>query len=90
MLLKNLSNKKTWQKRTYIPLMYSSKKIWKTLVEGQSKPVKTARTKERAMKNSVIEAKRRGVEHVIHNRDGKISDKDSYGNDPAPPIDKVH
>ena len=63
----------------------SSKHTWKTLVEGQSKPIKTARTKKRAMKNSVVEAKRRSVEHIIHNRDGKISEKDSYGNDPFPP-----
>jgi len=25
---------------------------------------------------------------VIHGRDGKIRDKDSYGNDPVPPKDK--
>ena len=33
-------------------------------------------------------AKKLKVEHVIHNKDGKISDKDSYGNDPFPPKDK--
>lgn len=27
-------------------------------------------------------------EHVIHNRDGVISGKNSYGNDPHPPKDK--
>ena len=68
----------------------SGKGMWKTLVEGQTKPVKTARTKASAMKNSIVEAKRRRVEHVIHNRDGKISDKDSYGNDPFPPRDRKH
>ena len=29
-------------------------------------------------------------EVVIHGRDGRIRDKDSYGNDPCPPRDRVH
>ena len=29
-------------------------------------------------------------EVVIHNMRGKIRDRDSYGNDPNPPKDKVH
>lgn len=29
-------------------------------------------------------------EVVIHGRDGKIRDKDSYGNDPYPPRDRKH
>ncbi len=39
------------------------------------------------MDKSINEAKARKVEHVIHNMDGKISDKDSYGNDPFPQRD---
>lgn len=35
-------------------------------------------------------AKNQKTELVIHNRDGKISDKDSYRNDPFPAGDKVH
>jgi hypothetical protein len=40
-----------------------------------------------------IEAARRIAENqrsevVIHGRDGRIRDKDSYGNDPVPPIDR--
>jgi hypothetical protein len=27
---------------------------------------------------------------VIHRRDGKVRDSDSYGNDPNPPKDKRH
>ncbi|WP_123042092.1 DUF2188 domain-containing protein [Cohnella candidum] len=30
-------------------------------------------------------AKRDRTEHVIHNRDGRISGSDSYGHDPFPP-----
>ena len=33
-------------------------------------------------------AKSQGGEVVIHGRDGKIRDKDSYGNDPFPPRDR--
>jgi hypothetical protein len=29
-------------------------------------------------------------EVVIHGRNGRIRDRDSYGNDPAPPIDRKH
>lgn len=35
-------------------------------------------------------AQNRRVESVIHRKDGTIQDKDSYGNDPNPPKDKVH
>jgi hypothetical protein len=31
------------------------------------------------------QAIRRETEHVIHNREGKIREKNSYGNDPYPP-----
>ena len=33
-------------------------------------------------------AKKQEAELVVHNKDGKISQKDSYGNDPCPPKDK--
>lgn len=35
-------------------------------------------------------ARRERLELVIHARDGKIRDSDSYGNDPKRPRDKVH
>ena len=35
-------------------------------------------------------ARNQRAEVVIHSRDGKIRDKDSYGNDPFPPKDKKH
>lgn len=64
------------------------RKMWETKEEKTEKPLKSARTKEQAMENSIKAAKERKVEHVIHNKDGKISDKDSYGKDPNPPEDK--
>lgn len=42
-------------------------------------------TKEQAEKAGREEAKKDKVEHVIHNRDGKISESNSYGSDPFPP-----
>lgn len=35
-------------------------------------------------------ARKEKVEVVIHRPDGRIRDKDSYGNDPFPPRDKKH
>ncbi|MBW2662416.1 MAG: DUF2188 domain-containing protein [Deltaproteobacteria bacterium] len=33
-------------------------------------------------------SRNQNTEFVIHNKDGKISQKDSHGNDPFPPRDK--
>lgn len=78
-------------KKKNVHTVYNSdRKMWETKMEKQDKPIRSAHTKQRAMENSVREAKRSKVEHVIHNRDGKISDKDSYGNDPHPPKDKKY
>lgn len=68
----------------------SDRKMWETKKEGQEKPLSSSHKKETAMEKSVVEAKKAEVEHVIHNKDGKISDKDSYGKDPNPPIDQKH
>lgn len=35
-------------------------------------------------------ARREKGELITHGKDGKIQDSDSFGNDPAPPIDKKH
>jgi hypothetical protein len=36
------------------------------------------------------QARKAGVEVVVHKRDGSIRDSDSYGNDPLPPRDRKH
>jgi len=33
-------------------------------------------------------SRNQGTEFVIHGKDGRIQQKDSYGNDPCPPEDK--
>lgn len=64
------------------------REMWETKLAGQEKPLVSSHKKFTALEKSVKEAMERKVEHIIHNRDGKISDKDSYGNDPIPPKDK--
>jgi hypothetical protein len=77
-------------KRNIHTVYNSGKEMWETKREKQEKPLASSHTKTTAEGKSVREAKKAGVEHVIHNRDGKISDKDSYGRDPMPPKDKKH
>lgn len=50
--------------------------------------VSNHRTKENAVDAGRGYAKTNHSEHVIHNRNGQISEKNSYGNDPHPPKDK--
>ena len=50
--------------------------------------ISSHRTKSAAETEGRRQAKRDGTEHVIHNRDGKIGEKNSYGNVPCPPRDK--
>lgn len=64
------------------------RKMWETKKEGQAKPLSSSHKKSTAMEKSIREAKKVKAEHVIHNKDGKISDKDSYGKDPNPPKDR--
>jgi len=58
--------------------------------EGQKTPLSSHKSQELARQNAVSVAKENKSEVVIHGRDGKIRDKDSYGNDPNPPQDKKH
>ena len=65
-------------------------KGWANKREGQEKPISVHKTKIEADKAAVFVAKKDKVEHIIHGKDGKIQDKDSYGNDPFPPKDKAN
>lgn len=57
---------------------------WKNSVRGQRGGYAT---KKDAVKAGRIVARLLEVEHTIHRRDGVISAKNSYGNDPYPPRD---
>jgi len=61
---------------------------WAVKKEGVEKPISTHGSKNNALHKAASIAKQNKVEHVIHGRDGKIQDKDSYGKDPCPPKDK--
>jgi|GEM_PF-132221 hypothetical protein len=60
-------------------------KNWRNISEGASKPVRVYETKAEAQKDGREIAANRQVEHLIHNQDGKISQRNSYGQDNFPP-----
>ncbi len=57
---------------------------WVNRIEGDE-PSNTATytAKEMAVAVGRTEARRRRTEHVIHNEDGTIAERNSYSNDPA-------
>lgn len=61
---------------------------WGVRGEGNSKITKKTSTQSEAIDVARDIAKKQNSEVVIHRKDGKIRDKDSYGNDPFPPEDK--
>ena len=63
---------------------------WGVHGEGNSKDTKVFDNKNDAIKSAVGIAKNKHSEVIVQNRDGRISSKDSYGNDPCPPRDKEH
>ncbi|MDP2884817.1 MAG: DUF2188 domain-containing protein [Ignavibacteria bacterium] len=65
-------------------------KRWAVKEEGKKAPLSTHKSQELAREKAVPVAKKNESEVVIHGRDGRIRDKDSYGNDPNPPKDRKH
>jgi len=65
-------------------------KKWSVKGEGNKKATKKFDTQKEAIDFAKKIAKNQKSEIVIHGRNGKIRDKDSYGNDPYPPKDKKH
>jgi Uncharacterized protein conserved in bacteria (DUF2188) len=59
----------------------SERGMWETKREGQSDPIASSHTKETAEEKSVRQAKKDKVEHIIHRKDGVISERESYGNE---------
>lgn len=60
---------------------------WKVIAEKALKSSFTFDTKEEAIKKGKELCKKEKSELYIHNKDGKISNSNSYGNDPCPPKD---
>ena len=63
---------------------------WQVKKSGNSRASAKTPTQKDAMDIGRGMAKQDHTELVIHGRDGKIRDSDSYGNDPCPPKDKKH
>ena len=64
--------------------------VWATRREGAGKISDRHQTQKDAIGAARDRAIRDRVEVVIHGVDGRIRDKDSYGNDPHPPHDTKH
>jgi hypothetical protein len=62
---------------------------WATRTEGAERAGRVYDTKNEALEHGRDQARREQVELVIHRKDGRIQDSDSYGNDPNPPKDRV-
>lgn len=64
---------------------YNEDGVWKNKVDGNSRASNVSATKAEAQRTGRQMAVDRGAEHVIKNKDGRIGEKNSYGNDPHPP-----
>ena len=64
--------------------------LWAVRGEGNSKVTSVHQTQAEAIEAARTIAQNQKSELVIHRLDGKIRDKDSYGNDPFPPRDTKH
>lgn len=60
-------------------------KRWAVRGEGNSRDTSHHSTQAEAAEAAREIARRQGSEVMIHGRDGRIREKDSYGNDPFPP-----
>ncbi len=63
---------------------------WAVHGEGNSRDTKLCNTQAQAVKRAIEIAKNKKSEVIIQGRNGRIRSKDSYGNDPCPPIDREH
>jgi uncharacterized protein YdaT len=63
---------------------------WGVKGSGNSRLTSEHKTQQKAINAAIPIAKHQKSEVVIHGRDGKIRDTDSYGPDPCPPKDKKH
>ena len=63
---------------------------WAVKRENTSRASNVATTKAEAYGIAREYAKKCNGEVVLHNKNGKISNPNSFGNDPCPPKDKKH
>ena len=58
---------------------------WAVKGEGNTRATKVTSTKKEATDAARQISRNQGSELIIHNRDGRISSRDSHGHDPFPP-----
>lgn len=58
---------------------------WSVRKAGASRASGTFPTQQKAINEAKKIAKNQGTELYIHGRDGRIRERNSYGNDPHPP-----
>ncbi len=63
----------------------SERHMWENKKEGSNKPLSSHQTKDNALDKGKQIAKKEEVEHFIHGKDGKIQERNSYGQDTFPP-----
>lgn len=63
---------------------------WAVRGEGNTRDTSHHGTQRDAIEAARDIAQSQKTEVVIHGRDGRIRDADSYGNDPNPPTDSKH
>ena len=56
---------------------------WRNTIEGAAPLPGTYAIKEEAVEAGRAHAMQRETEHLIHNEDGSIAERNSYGGDPA-------
>ena len=63
---------------------------WAIKGEGNKRATALYPTQKEAIERARKIAINQGSELFIHGRNGRIRDRDSYGNDPCPPRDRKH
>lgn len=58
---------------------------WAVKTEKADRPAKVTDTQKQAIDRARETAANNGTEVIIHGRNGRIREKNSYGNDPYPP-----
>ncbi len=79
----------TNQKNVHVTY-HKEDKNWRVQSEGTARAAGVFNTKTEALEVGHDVAQNKNGELFIHNQDGKISNRNSFGNDPNPPKDKRH
>lgn len=60
-------------------------KMWEVKAEKVSLPISRHYNQSNAIEQATSVAREKHVEVLIHGRDGRIRERNSFGNDPFPP-----